>query len=75
MPTKKPRKIRSDSTVKSAEKRLGIENAIRNPDGTNARSDKLIGTLRKEASKKAPRKSAKKSTRNSGKKAGKGSGK
>ena len=41
------RKIRSDSTVKSAEKRLGIKNAIRNPDGSNARGDKLIGTLRK----------------------------
>jgi hypothetical protein len=51
MVAKKPRKIRSDSTVKSAEKRLGIKNAIRNPDGTNARSDKLIGTLRKEAAK------------------------
>ena len=46
------RKIRSDSTVGSAEKRLGIKNAIRNPDGSNARSDKLIGTLRKEAAKK-----------------------
>ncbi len=46
------RKIRSDSTVKSAEKRLGIKNAIRNPDGSNARGDKLIGTLRKEAAKK-----------------------
>ncbi len=42
------RKIRKDSTVKSAEKRLGIKNAIRNPDGSNARSDKLIGTLRKQ---------------------------
>jgi hypothetical protein len=55
------RKIRSDSTVKSAEKRLGIKNAIRNPDGTNARSDKLIGTLRKEVAKKAAKKSSKKS--------------
>jgi hypothetical protein len=56
MPTKKPRKIRSDSTVKSAEKRLGIKNAIRNPDGTNARGDKLIGTLRKEVAKKGSKK-------------------
>jgi hypothetical protein len=56
MPTKKPRKIRSDSTVKSAEKRLGIKNAIRNADGTNARSDKKIGTLRKEAAKKGGKK-------------------
>jgi hypothetical protein len=46
------RKIRSDSTVKSAEKRLGIKDAIRNADGSNARSDKKIGTLRKEAEKK-----------------------
>lgn len=45
------RKIRSDSTVKSAEKRLGIKDAIRNPDGSNARSDKKIGTLRKEAAR------------------------
>jgi hypothetical protein len=61
MAAKKPRKIRSDSTVKSAEKRLGIENSIRNPDGTNARSDKLIGTLRKQAAKKSARKTGKKS--------------
>jgi hypothetical protein len=27
------RKIRSDSTVKATEKRPGIKNAIRNPDG------------------------------------------
>jgi hypothetical protein len=46
------RKIRSDSTVGTAEKRLGIKNAIRNADGSNARSDKKIGTLRKEATKK-----------------------
>jgi hypothetical protein len=46
------RKIRKDSTVKAAEKRLGIKDAIRNPDGTNARGDKLIGTLRKQAAKK-----------------------
>ncbi len=46
------RKIRSDSTVKSAEKRLGVKNSIQNADGTNARGDKKIGTLRKEATKK-----------------------
>lgn len=46
------RKIRSDSTVKSAEKRLGLKDSIENPDGTNARSDKKIGTLRKEFAKK-----------------------
>ena len=47
------RKIRKDSTVETAEKRLGIKNAIRNPDGSNARGDKLIGTLRNQAAKKA----------------------
>ncbi len=62
------RKIRSDSTVKSAEKRLGIKNAIRNPDGSNARGDKLIGTLRKEAAKKS---GAKKGSKKAGKKSGK----
>jgi hypothetical protein len=57
------RKIRSDSTVGTAEKRLGIKNAIRNPDGINARSDKLIGTLRKQAAKKSAKKTGKKSVR------------
>jgi hypothetical protein len=46
------RKIRSDSTVKTAEKRLGIKDGIKNPDGTNARGDKLIRTLRQEYAKK-----------------------
>jgi hypothetical protein len=70
------RKIRSDSTVKSAEKRLGIKNAIRNPDGSNARGDKLIGTLRKEAAKKgSAKKSAKKPASKSSKRTGKKSGK
>jgi deferrochelatase/peroxidase EfeB len=46
------RKIRKDSTVKSAEKRLGLKDGIKNPDGSNARGDKLIGTLRKEYGKK-----------------------
>ncbi len=53
------RKIRSDSTVKSAEKRLGVKNSIRNADGSNARSDKKIGTLRKEAAKKSSKSSKK----------------
>lgn len=55
------RKIRSDSTVKSAEKRLGIKGAIQNADGTNARGDKLLGTLRKEAAKKVAKKPGKSS--------------
>jgi hypothetical protein len=50
------RKIRKDSTVKSAEKRLGVKDAIRNPNGTNARGDKLIGTLRKEQAAKKGKK-------------------
>jgi len=62
------RKIRSDSTVGAAEKRLGIKNAIRNPDGTNARSDKLIGTLRKQAAKKSAKKGGKKAGKKAGKK-------
>jgi hypothetical protein len=33
--------------------RLEIKNAIRNPDGTNARSGKKIGTLRKELEKES----------------------
>jgi hypothetical protein len=60
------RKIRSDSTVKSAENRLGIKNAIRNADGTNARGDKKIETLRKEEAQKkrtSGAKGAKKATR------------
>jgi hypothetical protein len=48
----KGRRIRSDSTVKTAEKRLGLKDGIKNPDGSNARGDKKIGTLRKEYAKK-----------------------
>jgi hypothetical protein len=48
----KGRKIRSDSTVKTAEKRLGLKDGIKNLDGSNARGDKKIGTLRKEYAKK-----------------------
>jgi hypothetical protein len=50
------RKIRKDSTVKSAERRLGLKDAIRNPDGSNARGDKLIGTLRKQQAAQKKRK-------------------
>jgi hypothetical protein len=61
------RKIRKDSTVKAAEKRLGVKNAIRNPDGSNARGDKLIGTLRNQAAKKTAKKATNKTSK-SGKK-------
>lgn len=43
------RKIRSDIKVGTLEKKLGLApGAIRNPDGTDARSDKKLGTLRIE---------------------------
>jgi hypothetical protein len=48
----KGRRIRSDSTVKTAEKRLGLKDGIKNSDGSNARGDKKIGTLRKEYARK-----------------------
>jgi hypothetical protein len=45
----KTRKVRSDIRVGNLEKKLGLEaGAIRNPDGSDARSDKKLGTLRKE---------------------------
>ena len=41
--------IRSDIKIGNLEKKLGLaKGAIRNPDGTDARSDKRLGTLRKE---------------------------
>lgn len=47
-----PRKIRSDIKIGNLEKKLGLEKgAIRNPDGTDARSDKKLGTLRSEYQK------------------------
>jgi hypothetical protein len=47
------RKIRGDARVGTVEKRLGLKpGAIRNPDGTDARSDKRLDTLRKQQKKK-----------------------
>lgn len=44
-----PRKVRSDIKIGNLEKRLGLDKgAIRNPDGTDARSDKRLGKLRAE---------------------------
>lgn len=41
--------IRSDIKIGNLEKKLGLaKGQIRNPDGTDARSDKRLGTLRKE---------------------------
>ena len=46
------RKIRSDCTVGSLEKKLGLPaGTIRNENGRDTRSDKKIGTIRKERSK------------------------
>lgn len=47
------RQIRSDITVGNLEKKLGVQpGAFRNPDGRDTRSDKKLGTMRKEAEKK-----------------------
>lgn len=44
------RKTRSDCTVGTFEKKEGLPpGSIRNSDGTDARSDKLIRTMRKES--------------------------
>lgn len=49
---KMSRQIRNDIKIGNLEKKLGLENgAIRNPNGTDARSDKQLGTLRKEYQK------------------------
>jgi len=46
------RKTRSDCTVGTFEKKHGLPaGTIRNPDGRDTRSDKKIGTIRKEAKK------------------------
>jgi hypothetical protein len=46
------RKKRSDKTVGNIEKDLGLSTgAIRNEDGRDTRSDKQLGTIRKEQSK------------------------
>ena len=46
------RKVRSDIKIGNLEKKLGIApGTITNLDGSDARSDKKLGTLRKEAAK------------------------
>lgn len=43
------KKIRSDIKIGNLEKKLGLDSgAIRNPDGSDARSDKRLGTLQKD---------------------------
>lgn len=47
------RKIRSDCRVGTLEKKCGLPpGTIRNPDGRDTRSDKKVGTIRKEAEKR-----------------------
>jgi len=47
------RKTRSDCTVGAFEKKHGLPfGTIRNKDGRDTRSDKKIGTIRKESEKK-----------------------
>jgi hypothetical protein len=46
------RQVRSDKTVGKLEESAGLPNgSIRNKDGKNTRSDKMLGTIRKEQSK------------------------
>ena len=45
----KTRKVRGDIKIGNLEKKLGLKaGSIRNPDGSDARSDKQLKTLRKE---------------------------
>ena len=47
-----PRKVRSDKRVGKVEEDLGLSTgAIRNKDGRDTRSDKKLGTIRKEQNK------------------------
>ena len=47
------RRIRSDCTVGTLEKKYGLPaGTIRNKNGRDTRSDKRIGTIRKEAERK-----------------------
>ncbi len=48
----KQRKIRGDIKIGNLEKKLGLEpGSIRNPDGSDARSDKTLKKLREEFKK------------------------
>ena len=47
--TKNARKVRGDMKIGNLERKLGLEpGSIRNPDGSDARSDKKLKTLREE---------------------------
>ncbi|WP_134091908.1 hypothetical protein [Olivibacter sp. XZL3] len=55
------RKIRKDITVGALEKKLGVTpGTIKNPNGSDARSDKKLETLQKEAAKAAKKPVSKK---------------
>ncbi|HEX2065885.1 MAG TPA: hypothetical protein VHI93_03640 [Candidatus Thermoplasmatota archaeon] len=46
------RKMRSDATVGAAEKKMGLPpGTFRNPDGRDTRSDKRLGTVRRQGDK------------------------
>lgn len=48
-----PKKARSDKRVGKLEEDLGLPpGTVRNPSGRDTRSDKKIGTIRKESGKK-----------------------
>ena len=48
-----PRRVRSDCTVGTFEKKNDLPpGTIRNSDGRDTRSDKLIGTIRREGEKR-----------------------
>lgn len=50
------RRLRSDCRVGTAEKKLGLPSGtFRNPNGRDTRSDKKIGTIRKEAARSKKR--------------------
>lgn len=60
MPTKKPRKLRSDKQVGNVEKDSGLpKGTVRNSDGRDTRSDKTVGAIRREAAKKGSKGSKK----------------
>lgn len=50
------RRIRSDCRIGTLEKKLGLQGVFRNKNGRNTRSDKKLGTLRKEFSNSAEKK-------------------
>jgi len=57
MVAKKPRKDRSDMTVKTFEEKHGVPpGTVRNPGGRDTRSDKTLKAIRKQSGKKGSKK-------------------